>query len=117
MTRAEVRRERKALNKSKEQAAKQRARQNGRRALLRRQSDREKAGFYEGQRPVAQCIARSRSRVNSTKRPLRVSKGKAFGRVILSYVNTVPDWSLVAGRKYEVGYHATKGWRVNRATA
>ena len=63
------------------------------RALLERQSVREKAGAYEGRRSVASALAPSRSRINSRK----VQKGQFQGRII----KTVDGYD----------YHATKGWR------
>lgn len=71
-----------------------------RRALLQRQSRREKSGFYG--KPVSDAITPSRSRITSRK----VKKGNAFCRILI----TKP----VAGR--ELSYHATKGWRSNRVS-
>lgn len=71
------------------------ARRASRRALLDRQTRREKEGYYEGKVSVASAISPSRSRV--TKR--RVKKGQPFGRII----------AKVGGLEY----HATKGWRVS----
>jgi len=68
-----------------------------RRALLQRQTRREKSGFYG--KPVSGAITPSRSRV--TKR--KVKKGNAFCRILVT--------KTVAGR--ELAYHATKGWRSN----
>jgi hypothetical protein len=71
------------------------ARKASRRALLDRQTRREKEGYYLGKVSVASVISPSRSRV--TKR--RVKKGQPFGRIITK-----------AGG---LEYHATKGWRVS----
>lgn len=76
------------------------ARAEGRRLLLQRQSEREKAGAYVG-RSVAMAIAPSRSRVNKRK----VQKGKPFGRII----RKIDEY----GREFRL--HATKGWRSYRA--
>lgn len=75
------------------------SRKDAKRALLERQTEREKSGFYTGS--VAKLISPSRSRV--TKR--RVRKTDAFGRIIFK--------QTVDGR--EISFHATKGWRSHRA--
>lgn len=104
--RAAARRRFKADRTLADRVAKQKARTAAKRALLERQTRREKSGFYEGQRSVAESVATSRSRVHSTKNPLKVSKSKAFGRVMRTFVT-------VLGR--EMQFHATKGWRSYRA--
>lgn len=76
------------------------SRKDAKRALLERQTEREKSGFYTG-RSVGSTISPSRSRI--AKR--RVRKGDAFGRIIISEAH--------GGR--EISYHATKGWRSHRA--
>ena len=68
---------------------------NAKRALLERQTRREKAGFYG--RPVADAISPSRSRV--TKR--KVKKGTAFCRILHTKTDSGREWQ----------FHATKGWR------
>lgn len=80
--------------------AKLTARTVAKRALLERQSAREKSDAYTG-RSVAASIAPSRSRITTRK----VKKGKAFGRTL-----TV---ETTGGR--EISYHATKGWRSHAA--
>lgn len=96
MSRQTERHAKRAADKAASTLQKQAARRIAQRALLGRQSEREKAGFYEG-RSVASVISPSRSRV--LKR--RVKKGKEFGRIIFTEKS--------GGR--EISYHATKGWR------
>lgn len=80
--------------------AKQEGRKAAKRVLLERQTVREKSGFYSG-RSVGASIAPSRSRIDKRK----VRKGKAFGRIIISFTE--------GSREFE--FHATKGWRSHRA--
>ena len=75
-------------------------RKAAKRALLERQTEREKSDAYTG-RSVASSISPSRSRVMTRK----VKKGAAFGRILTT--------EEIGGR--EVSYHATKGWRSHRA--
>lgn len=89
-----------AVAKADFSRAKLEARKVAKRALLERQSAREKNDGYTG-RSVAAAMAESRSRVSSRK----VRKGDAFGRII----KTVTE----GGR--ENSLHATKGWRSHRA--
>lgn len=79
---------------------KRRAREEGRRALLRRQSAREKADFYTGL-SVGKVRQPSRSRIDSRK----VQKAQPFGRILKSFTEDGRERSL----------HATKGWRNTRA--
>jgi hypothetical protein len=81
------------------QMAAQRGRQNAKRALLARQTERENAGFYTG-RGVNATRAPSRSRVTSR----RIKKGVEFGRIIKK---------IVGHREFFL--HATKGWRSRTA--
>jgi len=81
--------------------AKEQARVETRRALLARQTEREKADFYAG-RSVAASIAPSRSRIAKRK----VAKGTGHCRILRTIVEF--------GRENQ--YHATKGWRSYRAT-
>jgi hypothetical protein len=85
------------MNKFAVAAVREKLRRSGRRALLERQTAREKAGIYDGHIPVAALITPSRSRV--TKRKVR--KDVPFGRVLREQHRD--------GRK--MAYHATKGWR------
>lgn len=75
-------------------------RKTAKRALLERQSEREKSGFYSGT-PLHVFLTGSRSRV--TKR--KVKKGQEFGRII--------ETETIGAREYS--YHATKGWRSHRS--
>lgn len=88
------------LDKEDRRLAKHALRTFAARKLLKRQTAREKSGFYEGTMPVAACLTPSRSRV--TKR--LVKKGQGYGRIIKEFVED--------GR--EIAFHATKGWRSNR---
>lgn len=76
------------------------ARTTAKRALLERQSAREKAGAYTGRGTVAN-MASSRSRIATRK----VKKGQPFGRILRVITEFGREWS----------YHATKGWRSHRA--
>lgn len=80
---------------------KRKSRSEAKRLLLAVQSAREKDGVYSG-RSVASAISPSRSRLLKRK----VKKGQYFCRIL---------HSLVSGDR-EFFYHATKGWRSNRAT-
>ncbi|TBG72305.1 hypothetical protein ELG69_34470 [Rhizobium leguminosarum] len=80
--------------------AKEDDRAERRRALLARQSARKNADAYTG-RSLGAAIAPSQSTI--TKRT--VVKREAFGRILRTITR--------AGRKYS--YHATKGWRSQRA--
>jgi len=86
--------------KEADRCAKERMRKERQNALLERQTVREKEGLYVG-RSVASAVSPSRSRIDKRK----VQKGKPFGRIL--HVE-------VFGSR-EVSYHATKGWRSNRA--
>lgn len=100
MTRQTERHNNRAAAKIELAANKLEARKTAKRALLERQTVREKSGFYAA-RSVAAAISPSRSRL--TKR--KVKKGAAFGRIITSYTIGLREISL----------HATKGWRSHRA--
>lgn len=100
MTRQLIRQAARAEQKEARSDAKIEDRRLAHRALLERQTQREKTGAYTG-RSVASAISPSRSRI--TKR--KVKKAKEFGRILLTQM-----WG---GR--EVSYHATKGWRSHRA--
>ena len=78
-------------------------RKEGRRALLRRQSAREKSGFYGF--PVARARAESRSRVHNRK----VQKGQFAGRILRTYTDTAS-----VGKSRSIDVHATKGIRSYR---
>ena len=101
--RAQERREDKALIKDQASKAKRAIRAYNKRQLLERQTRREKDGFYG--RPVADAISPSRSRIHKRK----VKKGQPFGRIIVERI----DVEAFTGRRIEVGYHATKGWRAH----
>lgn len=96
VTRAEER----AAKKFAASTLKANARRTAKRALLERQTLREKSDAYTG-RSVAAAIAPSRSRLDKRK----VQKGKPFGRILVS--------ETIGSREYS--YHATKGVRSHRA--
>lgn len=96
MTRQTERHAARIADKAATATAREAARKVAKRALLERQTAREKSGFYSS-RSVASAIAPSRSRI--TKR--KVKKGQPFCRIIITQND---------GHR-EVSYHATKGWR------
>ena len=96
MARLAARAESKITNAEEKRAA----RTDAKRAMLERQSAREKAGAYTGRGTVAN-MASSRSRITTRK----VKKGQPFGRILRAITEFGREWS----------FHATKGWRSHRA--
>jgi hypothetical protein len=76
--------------------AKARARKAHQKAMLDRQTAREKDGSYTG-RGTKAAMAKSRSRIDART----VHKGKPFGRILFSLDDGFREHS----------FHATKGWR------
>lgn len=98
MSRQTERQAARAAKKLTRAGAKINARRAAKRALLGRQTEREKAGLYVGL-SVASTISPSRSRIQKRK----VQKGQHFGRVIRTIIEGGREWRL----------HATRGWRSN----
>lgn len=96
MTRQIDRKLTRAIAKTEASIARRDARKVAKRALLERQTAREKAGAYKG-RSTASAMAMSRSRLDKRK----IQKGKPHGRVL----RTITQF----GREFY--FHATKGWR------
>ena len=86
--------------KSGESRRKAASRRTAQKALLDRQTLREKSDAYTG-RSTVKAVAVSRTR----KLTRKVRKGNAFCRIIHSFTEGGREWS----------YHATKGWRSHRA--
>ena len=91
MRRQTIRADARVANAASASEAKQAKRRAAKRALLERQTVREKSGFYAGQTTVASLLTGSRSGI----RPHKIRKGQAFGRFLTEC------------------FHATKGWRAN----
>ena len=82
--------------------AKARFRKERQKALLERQTEREKSGAYAG-RGTKAAVSPSRSRINKRL----VKKGQPFARILTAFTYTSD------GREFT--FHATKGWRSHRA--